>query len=163
MQWTTNVLVVANVTATSPELLAELKARSGAGHTRFMLVVPAQPVVGGRRSAELSLQEALGWMREAGLEVEGRVGSTDPIVAVTDEWDPRCYDEIVLCTLPMRVSKWLHAGLPERVERLTGARVRHVVAEPLKPKVTAGPAPAHEKLGVIAPLSVLSWGAPRDS
>ena len=45
-----------------------------------------------------------------------------------DEWDPRRYDEIVVSTLPQMVSKWLHAGLPERIERITGARVTHVVS-----------------------------------
>lgn len=163
MPWTTNVLVLANVTATSPELLSELTSHSGSGRIRFTLIVPATPAAGGRRSAQTKLEEALAVMNEAGLEAEGQVGNSDPICAVSDAWDPRRYDEIVLCTLPTHVSKWLHAGLPERVERLTGARVTHVVAQPVKPKLAGGPAPVHEKLGVMAPLSVLTWGAHRDS
>lgn len=161
MTWTTSVLVVANITATSREVLDQLVARGEQGPMRVMLVVPASPVADGREIARQRLEEALSGLRQAGLEVDGRVGSSDPIVAITDEWDPRRYDEIVVSTLPMRVSKWLHAGLPERVERLTGARVTHVVSEPAKPEVMVGPAPHHEKLGVMSPLSVLTWGAHR--
>ena len=161
MVWTTNVLVVANVTATSPELIAELTARASSGPARFTLVVPAAPGAEGRQRADQALAAALEMMGAAGLEVEGHIGDSDPICAVSDEWDPRRYDEIVLATLPADVSKWLHGGLPERVERLTGARVTHVVARPAKPEVTVHRAPAREKLGVMAPLSVLSWGGRR--
>ncbi|HEX8977924.1 MAG TPA: hypothetical protein VF781_15570 [Solirubrobacteraceae bacterium] len=152
---------MANVTATSPELLAELRARAEHGPTRFTLVVPAAPVAGGRERAQEALGQALELMGAAGLQAAGHVGDSDPICAVSDEWDPRSYDEIVLATLPAGVSKWLHGGLPERVERLTGARVTHVVARPAKPEVAVHPAPARERLGVMAPLSVLSWGARR--
>lgn len=158
MVWTTNVLVLANVTATSPELTAKLSSRVERGPARFTLVVPAAPVAGGRERAQEALDQALELMAAAGLQVEGHVGDSDPICAVSDEWDPRRYDEIVLATLPAGVSKWLHGGLPERVERLTGARVTHVVARPAKPAVAVHRAPAHEKLGVMAPLAVLSWG-----
>ncbi len=158
MQWTMSVLVVANITATSPELIGELVGRGERGPVKFTLVVPANPVASGREAARLRLEEALEQLRGAGLDVEGHVGSSDPIIAVSDEWDPRRYDEIILSTLPMHVSKWLHAGLPERVERLTGARVTHVVSEPPKPEVAVGPAPGHEKWGVMTPLSVLTWG-----
>lgn len=162
MVWTTNVLVVANVTATSPELLSELSSRAERGPARFTLVVPSAPVAGGRARAQQALTESLELMEAAGLQVEGHVGDSDPICAVSDEWDPRTYDEIVLATLPPGVSKWLHAGLPERVERLTGARVTHVVARPPKTEIAIHPAPARERLGVMAPLAVLSWGARPD-
>ena len=81
------------------------------------------------------LDEALDQMAAAGLEAEGTVGDPDPIVAVTEAWDPKRYDEIIVSTLPMRLSKWLHAGLPERIERITGAPVTHVVSQPPEPAV----------------------------
>jgi hypothetical protein len=162
MSWTTNVLVVANVTAASAELRTALLQRAESGSTKFMLIVPADAVAGGRELARQRLDEALDGLREAGLQIEGRVGSGDPILAVSDEWDPRRYDEIVVSTLPMRFSKWLHAGLPERIERITGARVTHVVSEPPKAEVQATPAPVHEKHGVMTPLSVLTWGTQRE-
>ena len=158
MAWKRSFLVVANVTATSDELIAALKERAPAS---FTLVIPATPFAGGREAAIEKLGEALEQLRAAGLEAEGSVGNADPILAVTDAWDPKKYDEIIVSTLPMRFSKWLHAGLPERVERLTGARVTHIVSEPPKPEVAVGPAPQHEKLGVMSPLSVLTWGGHR--
>lgn len=162
MSWTTNVLVVANVTAASAELRTALVQRAEQATAKFTLIVPADPVAGGRDFAREHLDDALRELRDAGLEVDGHVGSGDPILAVTDEWDPRRYDEIVVSTLPQKVSKWLHAGLPERIERVTGARVTHVVSQPPKPEVEAGPAPVHEKHGVMTPLSVLTWGTQRE-
>jgi hypothetical protein len=159
--WTNNVLVVANVTAASRELVGALLTRAENGHTSFVLVVPASPGAGGRDAARGRLEDALVQLRGAGLEVEGHVGNSDPILAVSDEWDPRRYDEIIVSTLPASVSKWLHAGLPERVEKMTGARVTHVVSQPAKPAVETSPAPVHEKHGVMTPLSVLAWGPHR--
>ncbi len=124
-----------------------------------MLVVPATTFGGGRVAATDTLLAALERLREAGLEAEGEVGAPDPIVAVTDAWDPNRYDEIIVSTLPSALSKWLHAGLPERIEKLTGAPVAHVVSQPPKPAVTTTPPPHHEVLGgVMRPFSVLGWG-----
>ncbi len=159
MAWKRNILVVANVTATSDELVAELVARAAREPISFMLVVPATTFGGGRTAAADMLSAALTRMREAGLEAEGQVGAPDPIVAVTDAWDPKRYDEIVVSTLPSKISKWLHAALPERIGRLTGAPVSHVVSQPPKPAVATTPAPHHEDLGgVMRPFSVLGWG-----
>ena len=158
MAWKRSVLVVANVTASAPELLAELKARAERGPTSFTLVVPATPFGGGRAAANESLN------REAGLEADGAVGVPDPICAVEDVWDPKRFDEIIVSTLPMRVSKWLHGGLPERVGKLTGAPVTHIVSAPPKPPVPTSPAPAHDDdpAAVLGPLSVLGWGGHKD-
>jgi hypothetical protein len=126
--WKACILVVANRTADSDELLAALRDR---GNARFELVVPATTtggVAAGRRLAEEQLASALERMREAGLEAEGKVGDPDPYVATRETWDPARFDEIVVSTLPTGTSKWLQADLPHRVERTTGAPVRHVVA-----------------------------------
>ena len=160
MAWKTSVLVVANVTATSQELLDVLIARANREPTSFTLVVPATPFGGGREAAESKLVEAVEQLRAAQLEVDGSVGNPDPIVAVSEIWDPKRYDEIIVSTLPMQLSKWLHAGLPERIERLTGAPVAHVVSQPRKTMQTQ-PAPVHEE-GGLGPLKVLAWGGNRE-
>ena len=162
MAWKRTVLVVANVTATSDELLDALEARAQQEPARFTLIVPATPFGGGCAAAESKLDEALERLRAAGLEADGAVGDPDPLVAVIEAWDPRSYDEIVVSTLPMKMSKWLRAGLPERISRLTGAPVTHLVSQPPRPEMPTAPAPAHEDLGVVmGPLSVLAWGAAR--
>jgi len=160
MSWKRNILVVANVTATSDELTAALRARAERETTAFTLVVPATTFGGGRAAAERSLREAIASLRSAGLEVDGTVEAPDPVVAVTDVWDPKHYDEIIVSTLPMRFSKWLHAGLPERVERLTGAPVTHVISQPPKPQFDTAPAPVSEPRP-MGPLTVLAWGGQR--
>jgi hypothetical protein len=160
MAWRRNVLVVANVTATSRELTAALIARAERDQaTNFTLIVPATPYAGGRAAAERQLKEAIAQFRGAGLEIDGLVGGPDPIVAVTDVWDPKRYDEIIVSTLPMKLSKWLHAGLPERIAKLTDASVTHVVSEPPKPPITPEAAPPQHDPAPLGPLSVLAWGA----
>jgi hypothetical protein len=160
MTWRRNVLVVANVTATSDELVSALKERAGSEPTAFTFIVPATPFGGGRAAANEKLQAALEQLRAAGLEADGSVGSPDPCVAVTDLWDPRRYDEIIVSTLPIRLSTWLHAGLPERIAKLTGAPVTHLISRPPAPAVETVPAPPHEKRPMGA-LSVLAWGGHR--
>jgi hypothetical protein len=152
-----NVLVVANVTATSEELVTALKARAAGEPSSFTLIVPATPFGGGRAAAREKLGEAVKLLLAAGLQVDGLVGEADPIIAVTEAWDPKRYDEIIVSTLPTGSSKWMHAGLPERIGRLTGAPVTHIIAHPPKPVVQTVPAPAHERRP-LGPLSVLGWG-----
>jgi GABA permease len=161
MTWKRSFLVVANVTATSDELLDALKARAEEQGCAFTLVIPATPFGGGREAAVEKLAEALEELRTAGLEVQGHVGNADPILAVTDAWDPKRYDEIIVSTLPMRFSKWLHAGLPERIAKLTDAPVTHVVSQPPKPEHAVAPPPAHPDNG-MGPLSVLAWGGRKE-
>lgn len=159
MAWKRNFLVVANVTATSGELVGKLQERAHQGACSFTLIIPASPFGGGREEAHEKLSQALAQLRDSGLEVDGTVGDGDPLIAVAEAWDPQRYDEIIVCTLPLRLSKWLHAGLPERISKLTGAPVTHVVAEPPKPEAPISPPPAHDAPGsVMGPLQVLGWG-----
>jgi hypothetical protein len=125
--WKRHVLVVANATATSAELLSALKDRASQGPVSFSLVIPATPFSGGRAAALIQLEQAVELLRHAGVEVTGRVGDGDPLVAVVEAWHPTLYDEIIVSTLPVGVSKWLGADLPRRIERHTGALVTHVV------------------------------------
>ncbi|UUY02479.1 hypothetical protein LRS13_17470 [Svornostia abyssi] len=68
-------------------------------------------------------------MRESGVAVQGVLGDGDPVAAVEAVWDPERFDEVIVCTLPATVSRWLRIDLPHRVERLTGAPVTHVTAD----------------------------------
>jgi hypothetical protein len=147
-----NVLVVANVTATSADLRERLVVLADERPSAFTLVVPATAFGDGLEAAAQRLAQALKEMRAAGLEVGGSVGHDDPVIAVTEAWDPHRYDEIVVSTLPMRFSKWLRAGLPERIGKLTGAPVTHVVSRPPKPELVTVAPPEREKHGLIAPL-----------
>jgi hypothetical protein len=125
--WQSNVLVVANRTAGSDELIETLKRRAGKGPTAFTLLVPADPRA--RADARDRLDQALARMRAEGLEVVGKLGvDSNPMFALTEEWDAAKFDEIVISTFPSGVSHWLNLDLPQRVARLTDAPVEHVVA-----------------------------------
>jgi hypothetical protein len=149
--WEFSVLVVANVTASSDELLDALRERSEAGACRFTLVMPA---TGADRHERL--EAALERMREAGLDnVEGSVGDPDPVVAVMDIWDPMKFDDIVVSTLPTGSSRWMGLDLPHRLEKLTSVPVRHVVSQPPRPEPHTEPAPEHPRYGVLRPFAAL--------
>jgi hypothetical protein len=148
MAWEFHVLVVANVTATSDELLAALRERAERGACRFTLLMPREG-----SDTQARLEEALGAMRAAGLEhVSGKTGVQDPIVATMEVWDPREFDEIVVSTLPTGSSRWLGLDLPHRLEKLTATPVLHVVSQP-RQEVHWEQAPEPEKLGVLSPLA----------
>jgi hypothetical protein len=160
MPATAEVLVVANLTASSSQLLDALKARAERSPIHVTLVLPAQgPGLGGREAARERLEEALAGMRAAGLDADGVIGDADPMDAVAECFDPARHDEAVVCTLPGRSSKWLQYDFPHRVARFTGVSVTHVVADDLRPVPEAGPAPEHER-AALGPLSVLAWGGP---
>jgi hypothetical protein len=153
-----HVVVVANVTAASADLIAALRERAAEGPIDVTLVMPGQgPGLTGREAVRGRLEEALAAWREAGIEAEGICGDANPMDALAENWDPRRHDEVIVCTLPDQSSKWLSSNLPARIRRLTGARVKHVVARDVRPEPTHGPPPAHEA-SPLGPLAVLGWG-----
>jgi hypothetical protein len=153
-----NVLVVASQTAGSQHLLDALIHRAERSPIKVTLVMPAQgPGLAGREALREPLEQALAAMRDAGLEAEGMIGDTNPMDAVAEYFDPSRHDEVIVCTLPGRSSKWLQHDFPHRVARFTGLSVTHVVADDLRPAPVTSPAPAHER-EPMGPLSVLSWG-----
>jgi len=132
-----HVLVVANRTAESDELLAALRDRAGKTPTRFTLLVPATPhgvawaadMHSGGEEAQAHMAKALDRLESAGLEVDGRIGDPDPIAAVQDAVNSDAtIDSAVVSTLPTHLSRWLKLDLPRRVERTTGLPVEHVQA-----------------------------------
>ena len=128
MTWKANVMVVANKTADSPELLEVLRARAAQGPAEFVLVFPQHGT--DHAGAVASLERALERMRDAGLTATGVVCDHDPLVAVQEAWDPFRFDEVIVSTLPTRSSRWLRVDLPRRVASVTGVSVTHVVATP---------------------------------
>ncbi len=164
MPWKYSVLVIANVTASSDELLEALQARAAADPARFTLLVPA---TGGgregREAAESRLSKALEGLRGSDLEAEGLVGDSDPVVAVHEVWDPKEFDEIIVSTLATGASKWLQVDTPRRIERMTGVSVTHVVAREPRRQQPGAPPPEHDRWGVLSPLQPLAWSEERES
>jgi hypothetical protein len=134
------VLVVANQTAESEELLGALKARADQGAVEFTVLVPATPhgvawaanmfSDKGLVEAEQHMEAMVQRLRNTGLDVrEAKVGDPDALAAVQDETNFNHYDEVIVSTLPLHVSKWLRVDLPHKVEHATGLPVMHVTAQ----------------------------------
>ena len=141
-------LVVANQTLGGQELVDLIVKRAKSEPSEFVLVVPATPVIefvqlaampvmGGfptvpdspaqaRRLAQERLQQALAQLQAAGVTAEGRVGDPDPLRAVETMLKARQFDEVIVSTLPNRMSGWLRQDLPRRLERRCGLPVTHV-------------------------------------
>lgn len=157
MSWTASVLVVANITADSDELFDVMRARAAVRPTRFTLLVPRTSGARGVDAAD-PLDAVVARMRAAGLDVASVVADSDPIVAVSETFDPRRHDEIIVATLPVSDSKWLLIDLPHRVARLTSAPVTHVIASPRPPQpTTLTLAPPQHRWGLLRPLEALAW------
>ena len=124
MAFTKHLLVVANRTVDSPELLAALGERAEQGPVHVTLLAPA--AWSEREDAQRRLAAAIDGLSALGVPAEGALGDADPILAVQEAWDPGRYDEVVVSTLTEGASRWLQIDLPHRVARLTDCQVHHV-------------------------------------
>lgn len=143
------ILVVANRTADSPELIAALREHADDAPTSFTLLVPAVPhgfawaadMKAGWSEAVGRAERAAERIRETGLELEETiVGDPDPFAAVGDVLHVREFDEVVVSTLPRGVSRWLALGLPARLRRTIDLPVAEVTARS-HPQPVAASAP----------------------
>ena len=140
MAFTKHLLVVANRTVDSPELLNALRQRAEQGPIHVTMLAPSGYAE--RSQAQRRLQSAAASLEAAGVEAEVMLGDADPIVAVQEAWNPGRYDEVIVCTLAAGASQWLQIDLPHRVARLTDCQVRHVsvpMHRPPAPRASAPP------------------------
>jgi hypothetical protein len=115
----TNVLVLAHRTAATPRLVAEVRSRAQRSPCSFTLLVPRPYWDPDTDEAAATLELAIPVLEEAaGGHVDGRIGDSDPFVAVQRAVEEGGFDEVIVSTLPERVSHWLHRDLPRRVESL---------------------------------------------
>jgi len=155
------VLVLANVTAASGDLIDAIRLRAEKGPIELTLLMPGKgPGIAGKEAVRARLDEALAAWRDAGFEAEGVCGDANPMDAVAETWDPHRHDEVIVSTLPGQTSRWIQGDLPSRIARLTGAPVTHVVANDMRPEPQAGPPPEHES-SPLGPLGVLGWAGAR--
>jgi hypothetical protein len=147
-------VIVANQTLGYDALVQFVRDRAAAGPSEFWVVVPAtlvkhlaarslpitpMPVMGGvlsvpgppeeaRRLAQGNLQSALQQLTAAGVTADGEVGDGDPMRAVQAALSRRQFDEIIVSTLPERLSRWLRQDLPRRLQHKFRLPVTHVEA-----------------------------------
>jgi hypothetical protein len=122
------VLVVANRTAATPALLAAVRERAQRAPCTFTLLVPnsargleriADPEDHDDADAKATLELALPLLEDAaGAPVTGMVGAPEPLAAIHDAVNLHGFDEVILSTLPSRVSRWLKLDLPSKLSGL---------------------------------------------
>jgi hypothetical protein len=122
-----NVLVIANQTVVSPELLARIRARAAQGDASFLIVAP-QSDGDEQDDADRRLRRALSELRGEGIDVHGQVVHPDPYTAAVQAVHDERVDEIIVSTFPGERSGWLRRDLVERLRKDTGLPVDHVVS-----------------------------------
>jgi hypothetical protein len=150
-------LVVANQTLHGAELREELRTRIKSGPCSFFVLVPntsaahydaeaaadvlshpgtwwwatdyAGPVNDDEATAQARqrLKQMLGNLAALDLPVEGQLGNPDPVEAMEKVFADHQFDEIIVATLPQRVSRWLEADLPRQAERRFGVPVTTII------------------------------------
>lgn len=138
------VLVLANQTVDSSELLEELRRIGADRDTRFFVVVPASPIETGtaathgpldvadatQKAATARLENTLAALHSADFQAEGRLGDQRPLRALStavSEFEP---DQIVIATLPPEHSVWQRFDVVDRARAQHKIPVTHVVATP---------------------------------
>jgi hypothetical protein len=114
-----HVLVVAHRTAATPGLLDVVRRRARAGRCRVTLLVPSPYWDPDTEEAELVVELAVPLLEEAaGSRVESVIGTEDPVEAVRRFLARTEVHEIIVSTLPRRVSHWLRRDVPSRLQTL---------------------------------------------
>ncbi len=139
------VLVLANQTVESDELLDELR-RIGADKTAtYYVVVPASPIEMGvaathgpldireatREVAQSRLDQTLTTLSSENLNADGALGDYRPLRALSEAVDSFHPDQIVISTLPPEDSVWQRFDVVDRARAEHGVPVTHVVATPV--------------------------------
>ena len=122
------VLVVAHKTAATPGLIEAVRERAKRGPASFTLLVPGtahglhrvvDPEDQEQDESRQVLDQALPLLSEAaGSTVEGLVGDPAPLTAIEDAINLHGFDEVIISTLPVRISRWLKLDLPSKVAGL---------------------------------------------
>jgi hypothetical protein len=123
----TNVLVIANQTVVSDELLDRIRTRAAKSPASFLIVAP-QSDEEEHTDADKRLRRALSELRGEGIDAHGQVVHPDPYTAARQAVNDERVDEIIVSTFPGERSGWLRRDLVERLRKDTGLPVEHVIS-----------------------------------
>jgi hypothetical protein len=120
-------LVLANLTAASPELIEHLEQLAEEGPRRFIAVVPLEsPDGSATRAARERLGQLVASLRSHGIVAAGMIGDPDPYTAAMNALQFFQISEVVISTLPGDTSKWVSSKLVERVSSASNVPVEHI-------------------------------------
>jgi hypothetical protein len=120
-------LVLANLTAASPELIKHLEDLAEQGPRRFIAVVPLEsPDGNAAQQAKDRLAKLVSSLREHGIVAAGMIGDPDPYTAAMNALQFFQISEVVISTLPEDTSKWVADKLVERVSSAANVPVEHI-------------------------------------
>jgi hypothetical protein len=132
------ILVVANETVRGRTLRELIRERSEGVREEVLVVAPAlnSPLRtwtsdedNARAAAQERLDESLGLLREAGVNVRGEVGDGDPLQAIEDALRTFGADELVISTHPEGRSNWLERGVVAAARERFAVPITHVVVD----------------------------------
>jgi len=135
---TQHILVVANETATGPELHHAVRSFAADPAARVRVVAPAlnsrlrhwlSDSDAARDDAEARLDGCLAELSGLGLEADGHVGDADPLQAIADALTGFPTTELVIATHPEARSNWLAHYLVDRALARFGLPTVHVVVD----------------------------------
>jgi GABA permease len=139
------VLVLANETVNSTELLDELRRIGADTDATYFVQVPLSPIDTGaaathgpldvweatKQAAQARLDHTLAMLRAENLQAEGALGDQRPLRALAEGVDAFHPDQIVIATLPPEYSVWHRFDVVDRARAEHGIPVTHVVATPV--------------------------------
>jgi len=122
-----NVLVIANQTVVSEELLGRIRKRAAQSPASFLIVSP-QSDEEEHAEADRRLRRALSELLGEGIDAHGQVVHPDPYTAARQAVNDERVDEIIVSTFPGEKSGWLRRDLVGRLRRDTKLPVEHVIS-----------------------------------
>jgi nucleotide-binding universal stress UspA family protein len=132
------ILVIANETV-GGGTLREVIAQKAEGYDEEVLVVcpalnsPLRHWVsdedGARAQAQERLDESVGRLREAGVNVSGEIGDADPLQAIEDALRTFGADEVIVSTHPVGRSHWLERNVVGTARERFAVPITHVIVD----------------------------------
>lgn len=148
-------LLVANQTLGGAELERKIRIRIEAGQREYYVVVPmiepeqesswlpddpatfgttgqedrTEDAMQARERSEHRLTRMIDKIESLDGEADGEIGAKDPVDAVKSVLERETFNEVIVSTLPVGLSRWLKMDLPSRVERMVDCPVTTVEAQ----------------------------------
>ena len=133
-------LIVANRTLGGHHLIERIQHALSSGPCTFYVVVPVtdRSAADTTTDAQHRLDAQLTRLAELGADATGELAHADPYDATMAALARRDVDELIVCTLPPGLSRWLGTDLVGRLHRAVGLPITHIVAPAGMPeRVTA--------------------------